>query len=265
MDSLNNSSSTSSTSSLQKAGLDGLKLTEIESVKTASLNSCNNNELSSSPPSETTNQDEEARDSDETYDSFDTDKLVERVVTTNLVSATTIKRTHLINLIFELYDLTRFNNDNDDENERNESMNGLVIESFMEKLPPGKTLSNSLLLAWRRRYFTLSSMGNLIVYDIDEKTGAPKLNRPPVDNFNIMGGRVEYDEAAKVISLDDSRGNCVVFRCCAGTNDSDELYAKWKEAVEAQIIDRSELLWCRPNRPLTNSRSINKVKFEQFY
>ncbi|CAF0863056.1 unnamed protein product, partial [Brachionus calyciflorus] len=53
------------------------------------------------------------------------------------------------------------------------------------------------------------------------------------------------------------RGSYMVFRCCSDCDDP-ELYSKWKQEIEQQIIDRSESLWVKPNKPLTlNNRIIN--------
>lgn len=147
----------------------------------------------------------------------------------------------------------------------------------MDKLPPGKNLKNSILLAWKRKYFRLTSVGVLYVHDIvDEKKSSPggghvKYREQPEEVYNIMGGRVEYEQQNKIISLDDCRGNYLVFRCCplvaaatAATVNDDELFLRWRQAIDTQIIDRSHALWVRPNHPLTftdtpDTRFANKV------
>lgn len=99
----------------------------------------------------------------------------------------------------------------------------MVIESYMEKLPPGKNLKNSILLAWKRKYFRLNSVGVLYVHDIDEKNGSGRYREPPDEVYNIMGGRVEYEQN-KIISLDDCRGNYLVFRCCVPSTEGNGLF-----------------------------------------
>lgn len=133
----------------------------------------------------------------------------------------------------------------------------------MEKLPPGKNLKNSILLAWKRKYFRLTSVGVLYVHDIDEKHGG-KYREQPDEVYNIMGGRVEYEQN-KIVSLDDCRGNYLVFRCTPSEDRADEeLFLRWRQAIEAQIIDRSHTLWVRPNQQISfgemsNARFANKV------
>lgn len=162
-------------------------------------------------------------------------------------SNSTIKRTHLINLIYELYDL-------DDRSPISENKKHvcqapkILVESYMEKLPPGKNLKNSILLTWKKRFFRLNSIGELHVFDIDSRDGTIK--DKPDEIYNLMGGKVEYDQN-KIISLDDGRGSFMVFRCCTGLEENDELFSRWKQEIEQQIIDRSESLWIKPNQPLT--------------
>lgn len=135
----------------------------------------------------------------------------------------------------------------------------------MEKLPPGKNLKNSILLAWKRKYFRLNSLGMLYVHDIDEKKGGRYRDQPD-EVYNIMGGRVDYEQN-KIVSLDDCRGNYLVFRCCPDIDIDDQMFLKWREAIDAQIIDRSHALWVRPNQSLSFSdhssieRCANKVSY----
>lgn len=37
-------------------------------------------------------------------------------------------------------------------------------------------------------------------------------------------------------------------------------FQKWKSAIDAQIIDRSDSLWVKPNRPLTNSSPSKRLE-----
>ncbi len=72
-----------------------------------------------------------------------------------------------------------------------------------------------------------------------------------------MGAKVTYEQN-RVVSLDDCRGNCIVFRCYNDPTSS--LFHAWKSAIDSQIIDRSETLWVRPNRPLTlNKPSVKSI------
>ena len=201
---------------------------------------------------------------DETYDDFDVLNLPKPA------SSGTLKRTQLINLIFDLYDLNNYEIVDESPSDENSVISNagkpvILIEGFMEKLPPGKNLKNSLLLAWRKRYFKLSSIGNLYEYDIDERSLHLISRFEPNECYCLMGGRVEYEQN-KAISLDDCRGNCLVIRCCNSdkTNlksqeELDELFMKWKIAIDSQIIDRSELLWVRPNHPLTDINSLTNL------
>jgi hypothetical protein len=200
---------------------------------------------------------------DETYDDFDI------LNTPKPASTGTLKRTQLINLIFDLYDLNNYEiaDENSIENSviNNTGKPTILIEGFMEKLPPGKNLKNSLLLAWRKRYFKLSSIGNLYEYDIDERSLNLISRIEPNECYCLMGGKVEYEQN-KAISLDDCRGNCLVIRCCNSEKSNpksqeelDELFTKWKLAIDSQIIDRSELLWVRPNHPLTDINSLTNL------
>lgn len=180
---------------------------------------------------------------DESYDQFDSN------TNTKHLENSKIKRTHLINLIFELYDLNnKVTVAETETNTKSTKTPSLLVESFMEKLPPGKNLKNSILLAWKRRYFRLNSIGILYIYDIDDKTGQPKDS--PDEIYNLMGEKVEYEQN-KIISLDDCRGSYLVFRCCSDAVDSKDLFFKWKQEIDAQIVDRSDSLWVRPNQPLT--------------
>jgi hypothetical protein len=264
------SSNASSTSSIVNA-------TRAEAKSSSSKSPTDSLEENSKPASTTTvttaTRHDEIEESEELYDKFDKDRLF-----TKTNSTTTIKRTHLVNLIYELYDLNENKPEtaeNDDDSVKEESESGsklktspstsIVVESYMEKLPPGKNLKNSILLAWKRRYFKLNSLGVLYVHDIDDKTGVYK--SWPDEVYNIMGGRVDYEQN-KIVSLDDCRGNYLVFRCIpevtssssSSGNDgsSDELFQKWRTAIDTQIIDRSHSLWVRPNQPLNSNEPPNK-------
>ena len=177
-----------------------------------------------------------------------------------LFSTGKLKRTQLIELIYDLYDLSdKKSASRATEAEDSEqaalapSVVRLVVEGVVEKLPPGKNLKNSILLAWRRLYFALDSAGKLSLFDLDnEEAATPRKASQPYETFNVMGASIEYDQN-KVIILDDRKGNCIVFR----TADTHE-FAKWKNALETQAIDRSNTFWVRPNQPLLEAR-ISKV------
>jgi hypothetical protein len=286
MDSLNNSSGTSSTSSLPNVNANPTTTTTSSNltsdVEAGGVEQSVSRLADLAATSLKLERAEQASEIEpdhlnEAYDSFDTDKVIEsgQSIKSGLVSTTTIKRTHLINLIFELYNLSESISLQDASETNNEERTvTILIESYMEKLPPGKTLKNSILLAWKRRYFKLNSLGNLMVFDIDEKTGLPK-DGEPVEVYNLMGGRVEYDQT-RVISLDDSRGRCLVFRCCANVSLSEQdetankdLYVRWQSAIDSQIVDRSEMLWVRPGQPITTENLkptlLNRVFTIIFY
>ena len=172
-----------------------------------------------------------------------------------------IKRTHLRNIVYELYNL-----DSELRHEEARAESGEAstpIEGYVEKLPPGKTYKNSLLLTWKRRYATLNSIGLLYVHDLDERTMMPRAQ--PDEIYNLMGGRVEYD-ADKVISLDDRRGNIIVLRVVTnaknnssnGNGENRSLFDEWKSAIDSQIVDRVDKLWVRPNNPL-NVNAMNPL------
>lgn len=171
-------------------------------------------------------------------------------------SCTLIKRAHLKNLIHEIYDL----NQTDPDEAKTPDEPSFLIESFMEKLPPRKNLKNSILLAWKKRFFRLSSIGILSVHDFD---GTNVLNEP-IETYNLMGARVVYEQN-EVISLDDCRGQCVVFRCCNDDpeeqtkNINKEQFLKWKSTIDSQIIDRSDSLWVKPNKALPVSTSAKNI------
>ena len=84
-----------------------------------------------------------------------------------------IKRTHLRSLIYELYDLREAESTASSP----QSAVQILAEGVMEKLPAGKTLKNSALLAWKKRYIQLSSVGVLSVFamsgNVAEIGGAP--------------------------------------------------------------------------------------------
>ena len=186
--------------------------------------------------------------------------IVPESLPSNNTAKTLIKRSHLKSLIYEIYNMNETN-----QNEESESLDQTehsLVEGFMEKLPPRKNLKNSILLAWKKRYFKLSSIGMLTIHDFDDEQ---IINPNPIETFNLMGARVVYEQN-EVISIDDGRGNCVVFRCCnAEENSSDQIkieFSKWKSAIDSQIIDRSDSLWVKPNKPLL-CRSPSKNLEEQ--
>jgi hypothetical protein len=122
------------------------------------------------------------------------------------------------------------------------------LEDYLEMLPNGKSQKNSILLTWKKRYFKLSN-GTLVVYEEKPSNSAARY----LQVYNLMGGKVEY-ESPRVICLDDSRGNCPVIRCL-----DDAQFAKWKEAIDAQIIDREQSLWVKPSLARNKFSSSNKV------
>lgn len=129
------------------------------------------------------------------------------VAHTPVASSSLIKRSHLKSLIYEIYNLNEAELNDESLNKSSEPQ--ILVEGFMEKLPPRKNLKNSILLAWKKRYFKLSSIGLLNVYDFNEQNVLPE----PIESYNLMGARVVYEQN-EIISLDDNRGSCVVFRCC---------------------------------------------------
>ena len=82
------------------------------------------------------------------------------------------------------------------------------------------------------------------------------LNNDPIEVYNLMGAKVTYEQN-RVISLDDCRGNCAVFRCFNDQENS--AFKAWKAAIDAQIVDRSETLWVRPNVSLNTNRSVHSM------
>lgn len=161
-----------------------------------------------------------------------------------------IKRTHLKSLIYELYDLTE---PEIKELPKSNIQPEVLIEGIMEKLPPGKTLKNSILLTWKKRYFQLNSIGILNIYEMNSNEA--NLNQI-TETYNLMGAQAVYEQN-RVISLDDGRGSCIVFRCFEDTDNS--LFQAWKKAINLQVIDRSETLWVRPNVPLSLDKSVNSM------
>ena len=228
-----NSSEVSSTSTSSSSGI---QLYDVEHAMLANNMENNNSSIDKLATSASTDrnyaefadltedpdtQPAENRDDDEADDQFD-----EACQLKPLVSSSVMKRTHLKNLIHELYDLSPPHLASAQEeaslestgNEESRVTYSILAQGFMEKLPPGKNLKNSILLAWRKRYFRLSSLGILSVYD--NAVGEAKIvDEEPVEVYNLMGGRVEY-EPNRVISLDDARGNFLVCRCCPTTNES---------------------------------------------
>ncbi|CAF1006054.1 unnamed protein product [Brachionus calyciflorus] len=232
------------------SSLDSLNCDPNNNNLTNTTNKSNTTSLSSLTSGNTNQENETLIHDDENYDQFDVDQKPQKLQTNS-----TIKRTHLINLIYELYDLSHHQKSTENSSLELFQIPKILVESFMEKLPPGKNLKNSILLAWKRRYFKLNSIGELHIHDIETKTGLIK--ERPDEIYKLMGGKVDFDHQSKIISLDDGRGSYMVFRCCSDCEDP-ELYSKWKQEIEQQIIDRSESLWVKPNKPLTlNNRIIN--------
>ena len=120
----------------------------------------------------------------------------------------------------------------------------------------GKNLK-SILLTWKKNFFRLNSIGMLNVYDVNDRI--PSLQEVPTEIYNLMGGCVQYEQN-KVISYDDCRGNCLVVRCATqnqnsssnNNDDDDELFLKWKNAFDSQIIVDRNSEWIRPNHPLNS-------------
>lgn len=110
-----------------------------------------------------------------------------------------------------------------------------------------------MLLAWKQRYFQLNSIGLLKIY---ETVAQESKTQQPIEVYNLMGARVTYEQN-RVISLDDGRGNSLVFRCFNDTTN--QLFQTWKSAIDSQIIDRSETLWVRPNEPLSLNTPVNAM------
>jgi hypothetical protein len=184
----------------------------------------------------------------ESRDAFDENNL------SKTSSSSLIKRTLLKDLIHNLYDIDASKSSYETNSfiEKPVLESTILVEGVMEKLPHGKNLKNSILLAWKRRYFRLS-VGTLFVY---ENQVSEDFKGEPLEVYNLMGARVEYEQN-RVISLDDCRGNYLVCRCCSIANDDKEgekEFLKWKNAIDSLVqIDRSDFLWVRPNRPLIKS------------
>ena len=115
------------------------------------------------------------------------------------------------------------------------------------------------MLTWKKNFFRLDSIGSLNVYDLNDRL--PNSQEKPMEVYNLMGGRVQFEQN-KIISFDDGRGNYLVVRCATqNQNHDDELFTKWKNAFESQVIDRSDDLWVRPNHPLNNNATcLNTIK-----
>lgn len=122
------------------------------------------------------------------------------------------------------------------------------LEDYLEILPNGKNQKNSILLTWKKRYFKLSS-GTLVVYEEKPLNSSSSY----LQVYKFMGGKVEY-ESPRVICLDDSRGNCLVIRCF-----DDAQFAKWKEAIDLQIVDREQCLWVKPSLDRNNFSNTERV------
>jgi hypothetical protein len=58
------------------------------------------------------------------------------------------------------------------------------------------------------------------------------------------------------------QGNSLVMRCndTFQSDQNDDLFKKWKSSIDKQIIDRSELLWVEPGRPLPSQTSTVSFK-----
>ncbi len=168
-----------------------------------SLNSNSSNEI-------TSNQDSPTKE-ENTLSASEEIELVNELkdfqVTQTQTSSTLIKRSHLKSLIYEIYNLNE--SESNDESLKQPAEPQTLVEGFMEKLPPRKNLKNSILLAWKKRYFKLNSIGLLNIYDFNEQN----VFSEPIESYNLMGARVVYEQN-EVISLDDNRGSCLVFRCC---------------------------------------------------
>lgn len=114
------------------------------------------------------------------------------------------------------------------------------IDGYLEMLPNGKNQKNSMLLTWKKRYFSLK-MGCLKIFENE--------NSALLNSYNIMGGYLEFEEN-NVICLDDSRGNYLVLR--VPINNFDE----WKYALDKNILDRPEITWIRPQVGFTQSKKV---------
>jgi hypothetical protein len=214
-----------------------------------SMNSSSESNLSTSNLVDDSNK--KSSMNEETYDDFNSELVITSSASSSS-SLSSMKRTHLKTLIYELYEIDESESVDEEETVENPS---ILVESYMEKLPPGKNLKNSLLLAWKKRYFKLNSLGTLYVYDLDDN-GKPLSE--PNEVYNLMGGRVEYEQN-KVISLDDCRGNFLVIRCIHSLDPNDEMYTSWKNALDSQIVDRCDLLWVKPSKLLSNNSTERKV------
>jgi hypothetical protein len=158
------------------------------------------------------------------------------------------RRSNIKNIILSLYNL---NNELElDASSKSEDLDlSTLIEGYLDMLPNGKTQKSSILLTWKKRYFKLH-LGAIYIY---EDKLLCNNNKMPLNVYNLMGGKIEY-ENNRVICIDDSRGNCIVVRCC-----DDLQYTKWKNAFELQIIDKSQSLWIKPKYNNKSENSVNQT------
>jgi hypothetical protein len=144
------------------------------------------------------------------------------------------KRPNLYELVKSLYKEENFQEIN------NDSEKCPSIDGYLEMLPNGKHQKNSMLLTWKKRYFSLK-LGCLKIFENE--------NSPLLNSYEIMGGRLEIEEN-NVICLDDSRGNYLVLRV------SVDYFDEWKHALEKNVIDRPEITWIRPQIGFTQSKKV---------
>lgn len=153
-----------------------------------------------------------------------------------------LRRSNIKNIIRSLY---KMNNEqlqlNDDDLDP-----ATLIEDYLDMLPNGKSQKNSILLTWKKRYFKLH-LGSIYIYEDNQMYNN---NKTPLNVYNLMGGKIEYEDN-RVICVDDSRGSYLVVRCY-----DDIQYSKWKNAFELQIVDRIHSLWIKPK---FSENSENKI------
>jgi hypothetical protein len=182
------------------------------------------------------------------FDNKDDDNNKNKILPTP--SSITSRRSNIRNIITCLYNLNDDCESQQQENEVKDDLQlNLMIEGYLDILPSGKSQKNSILLTWKRRYFKLH-LGSLYVYEVKPLT----TKQNALNVYNLMGGKVEYEDN-RVICIDDSRGNCLIVRSC-----DDIQYTKWKNAIEWQIIDRSQTLWMRPKFGSEDARKQNVIE-----
>ena len=128
------------------------------------------------------------------------------------------RRSNIKNIIISLYNLNNELESSSTACKSDDLDLSTLIEGYLDMLPNGKSQKSSILLTWKKRYFKLH-LGAIYIYE--DKLLCSN-NKMPLNVYNLMGGKIEYEDN-RVICIDDSRGNCLVVRCF-----DDLQYTKWK-------------------------------------